>query len=322
MNSQRLEEIADRITSEVFNLWWVHNSLDHFSPCLDRSLPALAQVNRKVQSRFVYSELQKLDDWRRLFTLPEDGLPLLECLAELLGSWRKEVQRATTKAISLLRSAGVSHAILVRLAELLREKSYKMQGAASRALRGLGSMAATPEILACLVDILRKGDWNYRWAAVDAIRAFGPAARTPQVLAALADILCDENLRYDAVRAILVVDGIAAIPEPLRWLAEIEKPRRPPPIARTSDDFAWLSRRLRDEDRTVRLAAADELAWIIDWGREPEILFQLAQLLCDTTSEVRSTASACFAVMMRLGLRFFQAEDDKWKERTVAELSA
>ncbi len=129
-------EIADRVTTNVFNLWWGHqqNYTTEVVSHLTAALPALGQVNAQVPP----------------------GTPLLVHLSQLLTvrDWR--IRQEAVKALGVLGiGAATAEVLTVLLTTLRTDEDAGVRGYAAEVLGALGSGAAAAEVLTALLTTLR-----------------------------------------------------------------------------------------------------------------------------------------------------------------------
>jgi hypothetical protein len=152
MSRERLEQMRDRITSQVFGYWWGHRLVrtEKAEPHLDRALAAA---------------------WLGKGRLTQEMLPRAEQVP-----WGGNSVGVLHRAVRL---QGGSVMLLQCLTKLLRDPEGSVRSVAAEAVGKLGGPAATPEILACLAELL--GDQNeqndeMRSVAGEAVAKLGGAA--------------------------------------------------------------------------------------------------------------------------------------------------
>lgn len=301
--SQPLSTIINQVTTTAFFFWWERRNewLGAWLSHLTKALPALGQVNGRVCNEVI--DLALKAPMGRLITSSQDGVPLLDYLAELLRHEDKKVRHTAAEAVGRIGSAaatpdildcllemlsdkswssmfgeppveaiaGIGNAaatskVLIRLAELLHNKDEKVRIMAAKAVAGIGSAAAIPEILDNLAELLRDDDTTVQSYVVEAVKGIGCAAATPEFLGRLIRLLRDEEeTHYTVVQVLNAIGSAAATPTMLACLSELLGNRR------------WITRLLaRDAARFLKSAAAT-----------PEFLTRLAELMRNENEDVR-----------------------------------
>jgi HEAT repeat protein len=251
-----VREKINHITTTAFSLWWRNHEagIDAATPHLTRTLPALGQVNGRME-----------------------GLPLLEWLCQRLRM-QTGVRQWALVALGQIGIAVVEypevHAELVAVA--LHDADGNVHWQAARVLGQIGAaMAEYPEIFTALITALNDVNQEVRRRAVEVLGQMGTAmAEYPEIFTALITALNDVNQEVRR-RAVEVLGQIGTA------------------MAGQPEIFTALTTALYDADSGVRYRAARALGQMgLDVARQPGVLTALVNVsIRDAVGDVRYRAA-------------------------------
>ena len=247
----QLTRLVDGITTTAFSLWWRHKKMNTTPaiPALTRALPALGQVNGRVNGTPLLERISQhlgSEEWEELYAAIMAGSEIgnvaatpviLDRLAQMLLDPDRHVQWSAVEAVGGIGSAAATPYFLDQLAQMLRDPDVRSAAAEAAAVEGIGSAAATPDFLDQLTQMLRDPDPDVQWAAALAVGGIGNVAATPVILDRLAQMLLDPDVRWAAAEAVRGIGSAAATPYFLNQLTQM----------------------LRDPDRHVQWSAVDAI---------------------------------------------------------------
>jgi HEAT repeat protein len=256
--------IVDRLTTAALSRWLQHerNSTDAAVPHLTRALPALGQVNGRME-----------------------GTPLLQWLCQRLRDPAGDVRSGVAEALGRIGEAVAQYPeVLSALVQaVLHDTDELVRAQATESFRRMGAAAAQhSEVLSALVQAaLYDEDWFVRSGAARALERMGAAAtQHPEVLSALEAALHDENphVRSHAADALRQM-GVATV----------QHPAMPPALVQGAS---------HDKDACVPSEAADTLKQVgAAAAQHPEVLLALVQALHDEEGGVRRGAARALGQM-------------------------
>ncbi len=308
------EAIIDNITSKTVLLLWQHqcNGTEDVAGHLARALPALAQVNAKVNGRRLLDWLADEfngKNWKSAPKVVEKiGTPacterILSALAPMLESDDPWVRRSAADAVRCIHGEACTKRILTILASMLEGEDSEARRRGARAVGAIGAPAGTERILTALSSMLESDNFDMFQMAAIAVSGIGAPACTERILTALISMLESE----DSTTAKNAVIGIGApactenIPRALVSMLENEDPKvrqsamlavkcigKPAGVERILSALAPM---LESEDSKIRQSAADAVICIGEPAGTEIVLTTVASMFESNNSCLCATAA-------------------------------
>jgi HEAT repeat protein len=301
-STPRILAIVDKMTTTLFKLWWNFQMRGMDFPHLERTLPALAQVNGRVDNTPLLSYIARLlqrEKGKVNRALDRVG----EAISQSFFGNLKESEIGCIVQLLALLFYGFASYLFSIFFEKFREKARRVRYIALNAVGIIGAVAATEEILSLLPRLMRDAYWDVRRAAVETVGKLGAVAATEEILSLLPSLLKDNNdeVRKAAVDAIGRIGEACVSEEFLSHLAHLIYADCEAAVgaigrigeACVSEEFlSHLTRLLLDEDADVHRAALNAIDRIGAAAATENFLSHLTCLMQDENATVREMALA------------------------------